>query len=140
MNKLMELPKEKLVEIIEKFYTNLIKEPKYNIYSKAFFIEYLKQTFEIYKRYKNVKMNVLLFKFNAKYIKPIQQNLRKSDLVAKYDNAFVILLFETGEIGTFKVKNKIEKIISEKGTIIEINLNEEIKDIIKEIESKIRIY
>ena len=140
MNKLMELPKEKLVEIIEKFYTNLIKEPKYNIYSKAFFIEYLKQTFEIYKRYKNVKINVLLFKFDAKYIKLIQQNLRKSDLMAKYDNAFVILLFETGEMGTYKVKNKIEKIISEKGTMIEINLNEEIKDIIKEIESKIRIY
>jgi len=140
VNKLMELPKEKLVEIIEKFYTNLIKEPKYNIYSKAFFIEYLKQTFEIYKRYKNVKINVLLFKFDAKYIKLIQQNLRKSDLMAKYDNAFVILLFETGEMGTYKVKNKIEKIISEKGTMIEINLNKEIKDIIKEIESKIRIY
>ncbi|GAB6073377.1 hypothetical protein [Nautilia lithotrophica] len=140
MKKLIELPKEKLIEIIEKFYLNLIKEPKYNIYSKAFFVEYFKQTFEIYKRYKNLKISILLFKFDADRIKLIQKNLRKSDLVAKYDNAFVILLFETGEMGTYKVKNKLEKILSQKGIAVKISLSESVKDIIEEIESKIKIY
>jgi len=51
VNRLMELPKEKLVQIVEKFYALLIKEPKYDIYSKTFFIECLKQAFAIYKRY-----------------------------------------------------------------------------------------
>ena len=140
MKKLIELPKEKLVEIIEKLYSHLIKEPKYNIYSKAFFIEYFKQTFEIYKRYKNLKISILLFKFDADCINLIQKNLRKSDLVAKYDNAFVILLFETGEMGTYKVKNKLEKILSQKGIAVKISLSESVKDIIEEIESKIKIY
>jgi len=140
MNKLTELPKEKLVETIERFYLNLVKEPKYNIYSKAFFIEYLKQTFEIYKRYKNLKMNILLFKFDCKNIELIKKNLRKSDLVAKYENAFVILLFETGEMGTCKVKKKLEKALSQKGISINVSLSEDIRDIIEEIESKIKIY
>ena len=114
MNKLLNLPKEKLIEIIEKFYVNLIKEPKYNIYSKAFFIEYLKQTLEIYKRYKSLKINLVLFKFDVNQINLIKKLLRKSDLIAKYDNAFVILLFETGEMGTYKVKNKLEKKLNKK--------------------------
>ena len=136
MNKLMELPKEKLVEIIEKFYTNLIKEPKYNIYSKAFFTEYLKQTLEIYKRYKNVKINLILFKFDVNQIKLLKRLLRKSDLIAKYDNVFVVLLLETGEMGTYKVKNKLEKILNKKVIIIDINIKENIKDILTEIEKK----
>ena len=133
MNKLLNLPKEKLIEIIEKFYVNLIKEPKYNIYSKAFFIEYLKQTLEIYKRYKSLKINLVLFKFDANQINLIKKLLRKSDLIAKYDNAFVILLFETGEMGTYKVKNKLEKKLNKKGTVININITANVKEILEEI-------
>jgi len=137
---LLNLPKEKLVEVVEKFYLNLIKEPKYDIYSKTFFIEYLNKTFEIYKRYKNLKINILLFKFDSDFISLINKNLRKSDLVAKYENAFVILLVETGEIGTYKVKNKLEKLLNQKGVIVNINLSENLNDIIEEIETKVKIY
>lgn len=140
MNKLTELPKEKLVEIIEKLYVNLIKDPKYDIYSKAFFIEYLKQSLEIYKRYKNIKINLLLFAFKADKIDVLKKNIRKSDLLAKYDNAFVILLFETGELGMYKVRQKLENILNEKGVSVNITVTENIEEIIEEIESKIKIY
>ncbi|AZV46445.1 hypothetical protein C3L23_03925 [Nautilia sp. PV-1] len=140
MNKLTELPKEKLVEIIEKLYVNLIKDPKYDIYSKAFFIEYLKQSLEIYKRYKNIKISLLLFAFKADKIDVLKKNIRKSDLLAKYDNAFVILLFETGELGMYKVRQKLENILNEKGVSVNITVTENIEEIIEEIESKIKIY
>jgi hypothetical protein len=138
--KLLDLPKEKLVDIIEKLYQNLIKEPKYDIYSKAFFTEYLKQTLEIYKRYKNMKITLLLFPFDETKINEIKIHIRKSDLLAKYDNAFAVLLFETGEMGTLKVKNKLEKIINKKGVMINIVIDQSVEEIIGEIENKIRIY
>jgi hypothetical protein len=50
MDKLHELPKEKLIEIIKILYENVIKDPLYKIYSKSFFIEYLKNILEVYKR------------------------------------------------------------------------------------------
>ncbi len=140
MNKLLELPKEKLVEIIEKLYANLVKEPKYDIYSKSFFIEFLKQMLEVYKRYKNIKLVLLVFKFDETKIVEIKKHLRKSDLIAKYDNAFVILLSETGNFGAYKVKNKLEKILGVKGEIIDINIKEGVKEVLKDIENKIKLY
>jgi hypothetical protein len=138
--RLLDLSKEQLVNLIEKLYQNLIKEPKYNIYSKAFFIEYLKQTLEIYKRYKNMKITLLLFPFDETKIKEVKSHLRKSDLLAKYDGAFAVLLFETGEIGTLKVKNKIEKLLNKKGIMVNITIDRSVEDIIKEIENKVKIF
>ncbi|GAB6045220.1 hypothetical protein JCM11957_08180 [Caminibacter profundus] len=140
MNRLFNLSKEKLIEILEKFYVNLVKEPKYNIYSKVFFIEYLKHTLEIYKRYKNLKVNLVLFKFDANQISLIKKLLRKSDLIAKYDNTFVIMLFQTGKMGTYKVKNKLEKHLNKKGILIEVTINNSAEDIIKKIEKNIKLF
>ncbi|MEO1923708.1 MAG: hypothetical protein ABGX25_04235, partial [Nautiliaceae bacterium] len=95
---------------------------------------------EIYKRYKNIKLTVLIFKFDEKKIKEIKKHLRKSDLIAKYDNAFVILLSETGNFGAYKVKNKLEKFLGTKGEIVNINIKEGVKEILEEIEIKIKIY
>ena len=60
--------------------------------------------------------------------------------MAKYDNAFVILLFETGEMGTYKVKNKLERLLLQKGIMLKISLSQNVNDVIEEIESKIKIY
>ena len=140
MNKLLKLPKEKLVEIIEKFYKILIIEPKYNIYSKAFFIEFLKKSYEIYKRYKNFRVSIIMFKFDTFFIKTLKKNLRKSDLIAKYDNAFVVLLPETSWVGVCKVRKKLEALLKVKIVTIEINLSKSFTDILKEIEEKSKIF
>jgi hypothetical protein len=140
MSKLTDLPKDKLVEIIEKLYVNVIKDPKYDIYSKAFFLEYLKHSLEIYKRYKNIKISLLLFGFKPDKINSVKNVIRKSDMLALYDNAFVILLFETGEMGTLKVKQKLERILNEKGVSLNVTVTENIEEITEEIESKIKIY
>jgi len=66
--------------------------------------------------------------------------LRKSDLIAKYDNAFVIMLFQTGKMGTYKVKNKLEKHLNKKGIFIEVTINNSTKDIIKKIEKNIKLF
>jgi hypothetical protein len=135
MDKLHELPKEKLIEIIEVLYNNIIKDPFYDINSKSFFIEYLKNILEVYKRYQNLKINIIVCKFDADKIDNIKQNLRKSDLVAKFDNAFAILVFQTMESGLFKIKSKLENILIQNCYIVDINIKNTTEDIIQEIES-----
>jgi hypothetical protein len=133
MDKLHELPKEKLIEIIKIIYENVIKDPLYKIYSKSFFIEYLKNILEVYKRYENLKIDIIVCKFNADKTEEIKKHLRKSDLIAKYDNLFVILIFQTMQSGLLKVKHKIEKLLNEESMIINIKIQDSLKSIIEKI-------
>ncbi|GAX87421.1 hypothetical protein LNAT_P0717 [Lebetimonas natsushimae] len=134
MDKLHELPKEKLIEIIKLLYSNIIKDPFYDIYSKSFFIEYLKNILELYKRYQNLKINIIVCRFDANKISEIKSNLRKSDLFAKFDDAFVILVFQTMESGLFKIKSKLENILTQNCYIIDVNIKDTIKNVINKIE------
>jgi MoaA/NifB/PqqE/SkfB family radical SAM enzyme len=134
MDKLHELPKEKLIEIIKILYENVIKDPRYKIYTKSFFKGYLKNILEVYKRYENLKINIMVCKFNADKIDEIKKHLRKSDLIVKYDNLLVVLLFQTMQTGLLKVKKKLEILQYENCSTININIRDTVDNIIEEIE------
>jgi hypothetical protein len=133
MKKLSKLSNEDLIKIIEKLYENVVIDPTYKIYSKSFAIEYLRKNIAIYKRHKKIKMTILLFPFNSKVIPKLKNLLRASDLIAKYDELFLIMLVETATVGTLKVYKKLSNLFDKKGKIIEIKHIDNLNDILKEI-------
>jgi len=133
MNKLSKLSNEELIKIIEKLFDNTVIDPTYKIYSKKFAVEYLKKNMAIYKRHKKIKLTILLFPFDPQVISKLKNLLRASDLIAKYDELFLIVLVETGTVGTLKVYKKLNTIFSKKGKIIEVKQIDTFSDILKEI-------
>lgn len=133
MNKLSTLSKEELIKIIEKLFENMVIDPTYKIYSKSFVVEYLKKNMAIYKRYKKIKLTILLFPFDSKVISKLKSLLRESDLIAKYDDLFLIVLTDTGTVGALKVYKKLNVIFNKKGKIIEVKASDTTSDILKEI-------
>jgi len=133
MNKLSKLSNEELIKIIEKLFDNMVIDPTYKIYSKSFVIEYLKKNMAIYKRHKKIKLTILLFPFDSQVISKLKNLLRSSDLIAKYDELFLIILIDTGTVGTLKVYKKLSAIFGKKGKIIEIKQIDTFSDILKEI-------
>lgn len=134
MNKLSKLSNEELIKIIEKLFDNMVIDPTYKIYSKNFAVEYLKKNMAIYKRHKKIKLTILLFPFNSKFVSNIKNLLRASDMVAKYDELFLIVLVETGTVGTLKVYKRLNSLFGTKGKIIEVRQIDTFSDILKEID------
>jgi MoaA/NifB/PqqE/SkfB family radical SAM enzyme len=134
MDKIQSLPKEELIELIKVLYEDIVTDPRYKIYTKSFFKGYLKNILEVYKRYENLKINIMVCKFNVDKIDEIKKHLRKSDLIVKYDNLLVVLLFQTIELGLLKVKKKLEVILNENCQIININIKDSVENIIKKID------
>lgn len=133
MNKLNNLSKEELIKIIERLFDSLVIDPTYKIYSKGFVIEYLKKNIAIYKRYKKIKLTIILFPFDSQVISKLKNLLRASDLIAKYDELFLIVLMDTGTVGTLKVYKKLSTLFGKKGKIIEVKQVDTFSDILKEI-------
>ncbi|SFP67511.1 hypothetical protein [Hydrogenimonas thermophila] len=133
MKKLNNLSKEELIKIIERLFDSLVIDPTYKIYSKSFAVEYLKKNIAIYKRYKKIKLTIILFPFDSHVIPKLKNLLRASDLIAKYDELFLIVLMDTGTVGTLKVYKKLSNLFGKKGKIIEVKQVDTFSDILKEI-------
>ncbi len=133
MKKLLTLSNKELIKIIENLVENIVIDPAYKIYSKSFAIEYLRKNLEVYKRYKKVKLSLLVFPFNPKAITELKDGLRSSDVIAKFDDAILIILNDTSKNGAFKVRNRLNKFFDKGGEIIEVNTSNTLADIIKKV-------
>lgn len=133
MKKLLTLSNKELIKIIESLIENITVDPAYKIYSKSFAIEYLRKNLEVYKRYKKVKLVLLLFPLNPKAITQLKKGLRNSDIISKFDDAILIILNDTSKNGAFKVRNRLNQYFDKSGEIIEVSINDTISTIIKKI-------
>jgi ribosomal protein L10 len=135
MDRLENLSKKELIEIIKILYENLIKDPVYKVFTKSFFIEFLKYILEVYKRYQNLKVDIIVCEFDENKLREVVKKLRKSDLIVKYDNLLVVLVFQTMQKDLLKIKSKLNNILNKNCCIIDINIKDSVEDILSKIEN-----